>query len=289
MSFIKRNYHLIFLFTLISVFGFLSYSLWRAYHPKAKISFLDIGQGDAIFIEAPNGNQMLIDGGPPTGALLRQLGEVMPFNDRFIDVVIATHPDQDHVGGLPELFDRYKVGVIFEPGSSADTGVYQELEKRIEEKGIKKILARRGMRINLGDGAVFDILFPIRDVSYLETNTSSIVGRFVYGSTTVMLTGDSPQVIENTLVVLDKKLPVSRLKSDILKAGHHGSRTSSGELFVRQVNPDIAILSVGKNNRYGHPNKEVVDRFNNLGIEMIRTDEEGTITFVSDGNELVRK
>ncbi len=289
MSFIKRNYHLIFLFILISIFGFLSYSLWQAYHPTVKVSFLDIGQGDAIFIEAPNGNQMLVDGGPPTGALLRRLGEVMPWNDRFIDVVIATHPDQDHVGGLPELLDRYKVGVVFEPGSSADTGVYQELEKKIEEQNIKKIIARRGMRINLGDGAVFDILFPIRDVSFLETNTSSIVGRFAYGSTTVMFTGDSPESVENALVLLDKKLAVSGLESDILKAGHHGSRTSSGELFVRQVDPDIAILSVGKNNRYGHPNKEVVDRFNNLGIEMIRTDEEETITFVSDGRNFVRK
>ncbi len=141
------------------------------------------------------------------------------------------------------------------------------------------------MRINFGHGSYFTILFPDKDPSKMETNDGSIVGRMVYASTSVMFTGDSPKFVENYLVRLDGY----NLQSDILKAGHHGSRTSSGESYLRVVSPKYAIISSGKDNRYGHPHKEVIDSLNRMNIEILRTDREGTIGFVSDGKRFIRR
>src|SRR3989344_8770192 len=146
------------------------------------VAFLDIGQGDAIFIESPTGNQMLIDGGPGK-SVLRELSAVMPFYDRSIDALLATHADQDHVGGLPDVLNRYRVDYFFETGNPGPSSSYEELEKVIKEKSkegkIKKVLARRGMTVDLGGGVKLEILFPDRDPTGMETNMSSIVARLV--------------------------------------------------------------------------------------------------------------
>ena len=247
-----------------------------------KVSFLDIGQGDAIFIEAPNGNQVLIDGGS-NRAVLKELGKVMPFYDRTIDVVIATHPDKDHIGGLVEVLKNYRTDMVMESGVSSDTGVYQELEKTIADKKLPRILARRGMSLNLGDGARLNILFPDRDTEGWETNTASIVAKLVYGNNSFLLTGDSPIAIENYLSMIDGQ----NLKSDVLKAGHHGSRTSTSESFVSFVSPEYSVISAGKNNQYGHPHKEVLDILEKIKSVILKTYENGTISFSSDG-EAVR-
>lgn len=248
------------------------------------VAFLNVGQGDSIFIESPSGNQVLIDGGVGRG-VLRELSSVLKFYDRSIDVVIATHPDADHIGGLVDVLEKYKVDLILEPGVESDTNVYKSLEEKVsslEQSGkIKKILARSGMQIDLGGGAILEILFPEKDVSEWETNTASIIARLVYGENEFLLTGDSPSAIENYLVY--KKMD---LQSDVLKAGHHGSRTSSSDNFVRAVSPEYAIVSAGKDNRYGHPHKEVVDLFNKLNIKTLRTDTVGRIVFKSDGVNL---
>ncbi|MEK7179981.1 MAG: ComEC/Rec2 family competence protein [Patescibacteria group bacterium] len=249
-----------------------------------KVSFLDVGQGDAIFIEAPNGNQMLIDGGKGK-VVLEELAKVMPSYDRSIDIVLATHPDADHIGGLPEVLNRFDVSLFLEPGVSSDSAIYQGLEEIVKEKGIKKILARRGMNINLGGGVTFIVLFPDRDVSQFETNTASIVGKLVYGDSSFLLTGDSPKKIEQYLILLDKK----GLDSDVLKAGHHGSRTSSDEFFVQAVSPEYTIISAGKNNQYGHPHKEVLDILKRFGTVILNTYETGTITFEVTESGLVLK
>jgi competence protein ComEC len=251
---------------------------------RLKIFFLDIGQGDSIYIRTPSGRDMLVDGGP-SPAVVRRLSEVMPWYDRSIDVVIETHPDADHIGGLVDVLARYRVGVFLEPGVESENSIDDELARLRKEKGIDHVIARRGMRVDFGDGAHFDILFPDTDVTYFETNTASIVGLMKYGSTSVMLTGDSPKSVENRLVLLDGP----RLRSDVLKAGHHGSHTSSGEYFVGAVSPRYAIVSAGKDNRYGHPHRDVSDLFLKLGIEMLRTDVLGTIGFVSDGSKFWRK
>jgi competence protein ComEC len=244
------------------------------------VAFLDIGQGDSIYIEAPNGNQMLIDGGP-NQAVLRELSKLMPFSDRSIDVVIATHPDKDHIAGLVDVLNRYEVGTFLEPGVVGDTSMYQALEQAVDAHDIPRAHARAGMQIDLGGGVHADILFPDREVANVETNTGSIVLRLVYGENEFMLTGDSPQTIEKHLVAKGVNL-----ESDVLKAGHHGSHTSSSENFVKAVAPQYAVISAGNNNQYGHPHKEVIDLFNKLGIAIVSTAESGTIIFTSDGTTI---
>ena len=245
------------------------------------VSFLDVGQGDAIFIEAPNGNQMLIDGGKNT-RVLRELSSVMSFYDHSIDVVLATHPDQDHIGGLPSIFERFQIDYFIEPGVDTRTGVYQELARVIDMEKSKNILARREMKIFLDDGAYVLVLFPDRDVSGMETNDASIVAKLVYGDTSFLFTGDSSQKIEKHLVSLDGK----NLHSDVLKVGHHGSKTSTSELFLGFVSPEVSVISSGVKNPYGHPHAEIINRLLDFGSIVLRTDERGTIVVKSDGTTL---
>jgi competence protein ComEC len=243
------------------------------------IYFLDIGQGDAIYIRTPGGNDMLIDGGP-TGSVLRRLSEVMPWYDQTIDVVLESHPDADHIGGLPEVLTRYRVGAFVEPGIESKNAIDDEIGRLREERGIERIIARRGLVIDFEDGAHFSVLFPDTDVSdFKDTNDASIVGQLIYGSTTIMLTGDSPKAVESHLLETDGAL----LRSDMLKAGHHGSKSASGEEYVKAVSPTYAIISAGKDNRYGHPHKEVLDIFKKLGISVYSTVFSGTLSFKSDG------
>lgn len=254
---------------------FISIFIWNIDidNEYLEVTFLNVGQGDSIFIEAPNGNQMLIDGGA-NKAVLRKLGDVMPFYDRSIDVVLATHPDKDHIGGLPHVLDRYKVDYFLESGAVNETGVYKALKERTNP-----ILARRGMKIYLDSDVVVEILFPDRDVSGVESNTSSIVARIMYGNTSFLLTGDSPKSIEKYLVSIDN------LDSDVLKVGHHGSKTSSDVSFIEEVSPELVIISAGKDNRYGHPHQEVLDLF--AGIGVLSTYESGNISIFSDGEEVM--
>lgn len=249
------------------------------------VAFLDVGQGDAVFIEAPNGNQLLYDAGPPTGAVLSALSEVMPFYDRSIDVAVLSHPDSDHIGGFADVFSRYHVDALLESGASSTNGVFDVVEQDVKEKHIARFIARRGMSIDMGDGVVADILYPDSDTSNMETNSASIVMRLKYGSTSFMLSGDLPQLEEEHLVQLDG----NALHANILKLGHHGSRTSSAPSWLRSISPQVAIISAGIHNRYGHPHKEVLELLNRLSIPYLATLEGGTIRFESDGVSVVRK
>lgn len=273
---------------VLGIFVVLDVFIWVAAiradrHGELTVAFLDIGQGDAIYIEAPNGNQMLIDGGPPSGAVLRALGHVMPFYDHSIDLVLATHPDQDHVGGLPSVLDRMSVLGVITTENTSSTGAYAAFEQKILEKHPRRILARAGERIILDSGVAFEILFPTQNVRGWETNKGSIVARLSYGSESFLFTGDSPQEIEKYLVAKDG----SALHTNVLKLGHHGSKTSSAREFLSAVSPDYAIISAGLNNRYGHPNKEVLDLLSELKIPSISTIDHGTIIFKTDGTDLL--
>lgn len=245
------------------------------------ISFLDVGQGDAIFIETPRGVQVLVDGGA-SRSVLRALRAETSFFDRAIDVVVATHPDQDHVGGLSHVLSRYDVGKVLVSGNVADTPAHRAFEEAIENENIETVVARSNTRLVLGEGVYADVLFPDRDVSKVESNTASIVLRVVYGDHTFLLTGDAPQSIEKYLFSIYGK----NLQSDVLKAGHHGSKTSSDETFVKTVNPSYVVFSRGCDNRYGHPSPEVVELFKKLSIPALDTCEQGTVTFESDGIRL---
>lgn len=274
-------------YVVLSFFVLVNIFIWTAVARVDRagvltVAFLNIGQGDAMYIEAPNGNQMLVDGGPPSGAVLRELGRVMPFWDHSLDVVLATHPDQDHVGGLPSVLARMQVESVVTTENTSDTGAYGAFEKVILEKHPNRILARAGERIILDDGVVVEILFPNRNASGWETNTASIVARLSYGDKSFVFTGDSPQSVEKYLVGKNG----GALKSTVLKLGHHGSRTSSSKVFLSAVGPEYAVISAGKDNKYGHPHKEVTELLAELKIPSISTAEQGTIIFKTDGSNL---
>lgn len=267
----------------LAVLGALAFVVWYAVFSESRqgvsVAFLDVGQGDAIFIQTPNGNQVLVDAGPGS-KVLGELSKVMPFYDRSLDLLIATHPDADHIGGFLEIFKTYRSGLVMEPGVDSESAFYREFERLLGKNNIKKILARRGMKVILDNNIYLLVLFPDRDVFGLDTNDASIVAKLVYGKTSFLLTGDSPQKIENYLVFL------GGLKSDVLKVGHHGSRTSTGQEFLQAVKPAYAVISAGQDNRYGHPHKEVLDILEKFKVKILRTDQQGTIKIKSDGENL---
>lgn len=273
---------LLLLFVLVNIF--LWYGVfYEDRGGKLTVAFLDVGQGDTIYIEAPNGNQVLIDGGPPSGKVLAELGRMMPFYDRDIDVVIATHPDQDHIGGLPEVLTRYRVGVLFEPGVPSENGDYQAMEQAGEKAGVRKILARAGMKIHLDKNTTLEIFYPDRELpTRTETNRASIVARLTYGTKSFLFTGDLPIDEEEYLVQKD----AIALRANVLKFGHHGSRTSTSEMFLADVQPAYGVVSAGKDNRYGHPHREVLDLAEKYRVPVLRTDMRGRIVFTTDGNTL---
>ena len=283
MAWFKTQYRKIFLAILIVFiigFGFL---LWQAQQPRLlKVAFLNIGQGDAIYIEAPNGNQVLIDGGPGR-QVLRALGRVMPWTDHSLDLVIATHPDADHIGGLPAVLERYQVALVMDNGQPSDTSYYQAwaaASALTVKHGANKILAKRGQRIVLDQAknGFLDILFPLDIPTGKDTNDGSIVARLTFGQSSFLLTGDATLKVEGNLLALDP----AGVKAVVLKAGHHGSKTSSGPDFVRAVAPAYAIISAGLHNRYGHPHQSVLDTLTAAGATIFRTDEQGTIVCTSD-------
>jgi competence protein ComEC len=259
-------------------------SLYRQKPGNLKVYFLDVGQGDAIFIETPNKYQVLIDGGR-NKKVISELGKIMSFGDRSIDVVIATHPDADHIGGLPEVAERYSVGLFLEPGVDAEKALNDELHGRIANKNIQTLLAKRGQVINFGDGVTLTILFPNADVSNWDTNDASIVAKLTYGEEDFLLTGDAGIKTENILMSLSLEL----IDVEVLKAGHHGSRTSTSLMFAEAVTPEYAIISAGRDNTYGHPHKEVLNILSRVDSQVLSTAESGTIKFETDGKNLYFK
>jgi competence protein ComEC len=204
----------------------------------------------------------------------------MPLFDKSIDAIIITNPDQDHIGGFLDVLKVYKVGQVYEAGTWNESKTYENLKNKIKEKNIPISLAKKGMRIKLGGGAVLDILFPDRDVSTWTTNDGSVVAKLSYGETSVMLTGDATSETEK-LILGNNSLEV--LDVDILKIAHHGSRTSTSDIFMEAVTPEYAIISSDGGKKYGHPHKETLDTLNFFGSKIFRTDLLGTIIMKSDG------
>lgn len=252
------------------------------------VAFFDVGQGDAIFIEGPSGVQVVVDTGPDA-SVLRGLGTHMPFWDRSIDALVLTHPDADHIGGAVDVLERYAVGHILEPDVPGTTRLWERVTGSIEtevDAGAGYTVARAGVRLDLGGGAYADILFPTRDVSGVkDTNAGSIVMRIVYGETAFMLTGDAPSSVEQELFLQWGY----GLDADVLKAGHHGSKTSSLPDFVESVSPEYVVFSRGCENRYGHPAPSVVTFFESEEIKILDTCEDGTVWFSTDGKALLVK
>lgn len=246
-----------------------------------RVYFLDVGQGDSILIDSPTRGRVLIDGGP-TRKVLSELGKVLPFGDKRIDVVIETHPDADHITGLVDVLERFKVGAFLEPGVESKNIIDDKIREIVREKGITKLIARRGLEIDLGGDVLFTVLYPDTDVSGWETNNASIVSKLVYKNKSFLLTGDAPKASEYKMIALNESL----LDVDVLQVGHHGSDTSTSLLFAKDVSPEIAVISVGKNNRYGHPHKATLGTLESVGARILQTAKEGTIMIETDGESL---
>jgi competence protein ComEC len=273
-------------FALAIIAATIWWQVYRLESPHALVvSFLNVGQGDAIFIESPTGRQVLIDGGPDA-SVLRELGGSMAWYDRHIDVVMATHPDADHIAGLVDVLQRYSVDYIFTNGATKNTGPAESLLLSVAHEGARELVARRGEVLDLGAGVRLTVLYPDRDVSqFKDTNDGSMVARLTYGDTAFLLTGDATQPVEDYLVYLDHE----GLKSDVLKPGHHGSKTSSAPDFIGFVDPQYAVLSRGCTNRYGHPHAITLQTLARFKVTTLDTCKDGRVVFESDGKTVVRK
>lgn len=247
------------------------------------VAFLDVGQGDAVFIETPDGKQILIDGGPDK-KILKELSKVMPFFDRTIDMIIVSNPDSDHIAGLLDVLGHYDVKKILEPGTFSKTKTYREFEQMIQKEGAEKLTAKEAMQVNLGKGVNILILFPDKNVASWKTNDGSIIAKLIYKNTSFLFTGDTPEKIEGYLLNKNFK----NLDSDVLKVAHHGSKYSTSENFLKAVTPGLAVISVGLNNKYGHPNKEIIDRLEKNNIKIKLTSRDGAIILKSDGQKIFK-
>lgn len=245
------------------------------------VAFLDVGQGDGIFIQTPDGVQVLIDGGPD-GTVLRALSEVLPWGDRTLDMVVGTHPDKDHVAGLVDVLGRYKVAQVLRTENVSDTAASAAFDAAVATEGAAISYARAGQVWRLGAGATLTVLSPASDPREWESNAASIVALVRYGETEFLLTGDAPAGTEEYVV----EYYGTALAAEVLKLGHHGSRTSTSEVLLEIVRPQYAIVSAGKDNDYGHPHREVVERVAATRATLVSTAEAGTIVFTSDGKQV---
>ena len=275
---LKKNYRAVILTFFIIVNILIYYAIYESHAGVLKVVFLDVGQGDSIFIESPTGNQILVDGGP-NGKVLESLGKEISFYDHSIDAVITTHPDKDHIGGIPEVLNNYNVFEYFDNGAEANTAIDKELKKEIVDKNIKYEIARGGELIDIGGGAYLAIISPSSEPSGSDTNKYSVVAKLIYGNDSFLLTGDAPMDVEDSLAMTYGL----GLKSDVFKVAHHGSRNSLSEAFISAVSPEYSIISAGLNNSYGHPHKEVIDFLQSINTNVLETMEKGNIVFESNG------
>lgn len=268
----------ILLFLLATLAIFIWYAVFTIdTQGEIEVTFFDVGQGDAALIQTNDGKQILIDGGPGR-AILSKLGEAMPYWDRTIELVILTHPHADHLDGLIEVLKNYGVKTVLDSDAHYQTADYAEWKHLLEEKQIPVIIAKAGQRIHLSSSAFLDVLAPLEPMADkpLKNIHDAMIVTHLYinngNQTSVFFAGDMERKLEFDLVSrgLDVRAP-------LLKVGHHGSKTSSSEYFLKAVAPKIAIISVGAKNRYGHPHQFVLDRLERLGIKIHRTDIEGDI------------
>ncbi len=253
---------------------------------RLHVSFLDVGQGDAILIQTPEHYDILIDGGSDSQELLSELGKRMPFWDNTIDLVVLSHPQADHLTGLIEVLKRYDVKQVLYPDTAVDSLLYQRWLELINERDIKSTVARSGQQIVLESGITIDVLNPpeqLLEDTESDINNNGIVLRLEMGDFSFLLVGDIQQEAE-----IDMISRRGAPGSTILKVAHHGSASSTSDFFLEIASPQIAVISVGQYNRFGHPTDEVITRLKELvGAENIyRTDEDGTVEFVTDGKHL---
>ena len=244
------------------------------------VHFLDIGQGDSILVVTPSGRQALIDGGPDGDIVSQALADTLPGGDRSLDLVVMTHLDSDHSNGLLDVLDRYTVGAVLSGPQPPGNEMRAQWEDRLEQHGIAPVEVRAGYVIELDDGVELQALNPPRGGLSGDSNNDSIVLRLTYGEVSFLLAADIESGAEERLVNSGVEL-----QSTVLKAAHHGSKTSTTQRFLNAVSPAIAVVSAGLDNPYGHPAPVVMERLEAaVGAENVyRTDRDGSIEIVSDG------
>jgi len=246
-----------------------------------KVCFLDIGQGDSFFIEPSPGHQILIDGGPDN-TLSQKLEERMPFWDKTIDLIVLTHTDKDHLFGFLNVLKNYKVKNVLWTGIHVKSSIFKEWQEAIRQEGAKIWIAKKGFKIVLPKNRYFSVLYPFQSLEGREikiANQTSIVMMLNTESEKILFTGDIPKKVEDWLIKDD-----SSLKADVLKIAHHGSKTSSSEEFLEAVDPRLAIISVAKDNPYGHPSPEVLSRLDQFGIKILQTSNQKDICLIQKKN-----
>ncbi|QGG48305.1 ComEC/Rec2 family competence protein [Heliorestis convoluta] len=241
------------------------------------LHFIDVGQGDSILITTPNGSTLLIDAGPQSAGQ-KVVSYLKKAGITSIDKLISTHPHSDHIGGMQEVLAKFEIGQIYDPGHVHSTRTFEQYLETIDERNIPFIIAERGMTIDIDPQVAIEILHPPEPQE--SANNSSIALKLQYGQIAALLTGDGEKEAEEMML----QYAGSSVKSTILKAGHHGSNTSTIEPFLQAVNPEVAIIQVGVNNRYGHPHQEVLHRLTQKGIKIYRNDLHGDVVLTTDGH-----
>ncbi len=267
---------------LLSAFGSI---VFRS-PAELRVTFLDVGQGDGCVIESPSGKVIVIDAGNilNDGADDQGRRVVAPYlrsrGINAIDLLVLTHPDSDHIGGARTLLHEFPVKMLLENGqfSKTDSALIASISREAKRQNTLIKTARRGQKIEIGDGVNLSVLAPTKEMMPLPTNDASIVMRLDYERNSFLFTGDATQGEEAD--ILAANLSVA---ADVLKAGHHGSKGSTSELFARAVHPRIAIFSCGRRNLYGHPHPDVVNRLQSVGAKLYRTDNQGAIICRSNG------
>ncbi len=239
------------------------------------VEYIDVGQGDSTFITFDDGENLLIDGGSDNSMAYNYLKKNKV---ESIDYVVATHPHEDHIGGLAEICENLSVNAVYLPDVSASTKIYNRFLKSLDNGKTDVNVAKKGVTIKEDDDLKVEILSPVLE-EYDNLNDYSAVVKITYRDVSFLFTGDCETTAE-------EKLDMNAVKSDVLKVGHHGSKTSSSPQFINAVKPKYAIVSVGENNSYGHPNDKVLNRLHSVGAKIYRTDEEGNITVTTDGTNI---
>jgi len=268
-------------------------AVWSAVFQKTDsnlhLYFLNVGQGDSIYVRLGHNYDLLIDGGPDK-SVLSELGEIMPFYDRKINLIILTHPHADHIRGLIEVLKRYQVNEVWLTDAVHNSPEYLEFLKTIKEKQIFTKIVKNGDKKILSpeknkEQAIIKIFWPMqsyRNQDVDNLNNTSIVLRLIYGDFSALLTGDAETEAQIKILLNHKK---EDLKSDILKVPHQGSRDAYYEKFVEAVSPKAVVISVGRNNKFGHPHQEVINSYQQKGIDIFRTDQNGRVEIISDSQK----
>ena len=241
--------------------------------------YIDVGQGDASFIELTNGEVMLIDAGIASSSE-KIIDYIKNLGYNRIDYVVATHPHADHIGGMAEVIEAFDVGAIYMPKAVSTSKTYENLLETIKNKGLSVKTGKVGVSVLQEEDLTIEMLAPNQD-KYSSLNNYSIVLKITYGNTSFLYTGDAEELSEKEIM--------GNVEADVLKVGHHGSDTSSSEEFLKRVNPKYAVISVGEDNSYDHPASSTIKKLEKYTDHIYRTDLNGTVVVTSDGVNIAVK